>query len=80
MTTQIARWGNSHGVRLTKDLLETAGISVDDELRVTAENGKIIIEKNIRHKTLEERAGDFGGKLGPYEEYDWGEPVGREAW
>ena len=33
-----------------------------------------------RHRTLEERAEDFGGKLGPYEEFDWGEPVGRERW
>ena len=30
-----------------------------------------------RHRTLEERAEDFGGKLGPYEEFDWGEPVGK---
>lgn len=33
-----------------------------------------------RHRTLEERAKDFGGKLGPYGEFDWGEPVGRERW
>ena len=33
-----------------------------------------------RHRTLEERAEKYGGKLGPYEEYDWGEPVGRERW
>ncbi len=33
-----------------------------------------------QHRTLEERAKSFGGKLGPYEEFDWGEPVGREKW
>lgn len=34
--------------------------------------------EEMRHRTLEERAEDFGGKLGPYTEFDWGEPVGRE--
>ncbi len=80
MTTQIAKWGNSQGIRLTKEVLETAGINVEDEVMIAAENGKIIIEKNKRHRTLEERAAAFGGKLGPYEEYDWGDPVGREVW
>ncbi len=32
----------------------------------------------FKHKTLEERAAEFVGKLGPYEEIDWGEPMGRE--
>lgn len=31
------------------------------------------------HRTLEERAKEFGGRLGPYEEFDWGEPEGRET-
>jgi len=43
------------------------------------EKGNITIEKNNRHKTLEERAEAFNGKIGPYEEFDWGEPVGREV-
>ena len=29
-------------------------------------------------RTLEERAAENGGKLGPYQEFDWGEPQGRE--
>lgn len=29
---------------------------------------------------LEERALEFQGKLGPYEDFDWGKPVGREKW
>lgn len=32
------------------------------------------------HKTLEERAAEYGGNLGLDGEYDWGEPVGREVW
>ena len=40
---------------------------------------QLITEKvKFQHRSLEERARDFGGKLGPYTEYDWGEPKGRE--
>ena len=36
-----------------------------------------IILKKIekKHKTLEERAKEFGGKLGPYEEFNWGAQI-----
>ena len=44
------------------------------------EDGKIILRrKTFRHRSLEERAAAYGGKLGPYTEYDWGEPEGREV-
>ena len=38
------------------------------------------LKKEFKHKTLEERAAEFGGKLGPYEETAWGNPMGREEW
>ena len=47
------------------------------------ENTKLIgddARELFRHKTLEERAEKFGGKLGPYQEMDSSEPVGREVW
>ncbi len=31
-------------------------------------------------KTLEERALEFGGKSGPYEQIEWRTPEGREVW
>ena len=79
MLVQIAKWGNSQGIRLPKTLLDMAGIKPDDELELTAERGRITITPLRAHRTLEERAAAFGGKLGPYEEYDWGEPQGREV-
>ena len=80
MTAQIAKWGNSQGVRLPKKVLELADMHMNEEVDVFVENGRIILEKMNRHQTLEERAAAYGGKLGPYEEYDWGEAVGREVW
>ena len=81
MVTQVKTWGNSQGIRLSKELLALAGIKSNDLLDISVIDGNIVLKKiETRHKTLEERAKESGGKLGPYEEYDWGEPVGRERW
>jgi antitoxin MazE len=40
----------------------------------------IMLVKPFRHKTLEERAAEYGGKLNLDGEFDWGKPVGREIW
>lgn len=81
MVAQVKAWGNSQGIRLPKELLALTGIQQDDYLDVEIVDGDIMLKKTKkRHRTLEERAKEFGGKLGPYEEFDWGEPVGRERW
>lgn len=53
---------------------------MDEVLEVKVSKGRIVLEKTFRHKTLEERAMDFEGKLNLDGEYDWGEPVGNEEW
>ena len=53
---------------------------MNEFLDVTVSDGVITLEKSFRHKTLEERAAEFDGKLMLDGEYDWGEPVGREVW
>ena len=80
MQAQVKQWGNSQGIRLPKEVLKSAGISVNEVLDVTVSNGVITLEKTMRHKTLEERALEYGGRLMLDGEYDWGEPVGREVW
>ena len=80
MTAQVKTWGNSQGIRLSKELLDLAGIKLNDLLNIELLDGNIVLKKAYKHKTLEERAKEYGGKLGPYEEFDWGEPVGRERW
>jgi len=80
MQVQVKTWGNSQGVRLSKEILQAAGIELDDILDITISDGVIRLEKTIRHKTLEERALAYGGKLNLDGEFDCGEPVGREVW
>lgn len=78
MQAQVKMWGNSQGIRLPKDILQEASISVNDVLDVKVSNGMITLVKPFRHKTLEERAAEYDGKLNLDGEFDWGEPTGRE--
>lgn len=80
MQTQVREWGNSQGIRLSKEILRSAGIALNEVLDVTVSNGVITLVKVSRHKTLEERAAEYNGQLMLDGEYDWGEPVGREVW
>lgn len=78
--TQVKAWGNGQGVRFSKEILDTAGIHIDDILDVQIKDGNIILTKKFKHKTLEERAAECRGKIGPYDEFTWGEAKGREHW
>ncbi len=80
MVTQVKAWGNGQGIRFSKELLDSLGIRLNEYLQVNIVNGDIVLSKTFKHKTLEERAEEFDGKLGPYEEFDWGDPAGREEW
>ena len=80
MQTQVKEWGNGQGVRLSKEILKSAGISLNDILDITVSNGIITLSKPFRHKTLEERAAEFDGRLMIDGEYDWDEAVGKEVW
>ena len=80
MKVKIKEWGNSQGIRIPKEVLQEAGMEIDEVLNITASKGMIKLEKSFRHKTLEERSLEFGGELNLDGEHDWGEPVGREVW
>lgn len=80
MQAQVKEWGNSQGIRLSKEILKSAGITLNETLDVTVSNGAITLTKSFRHKTLEERVAEFNGNLMLDGEYDWGGPVGREVW
>ena len=80
MQTEVKVWGNSQGIRIPKEVLKEASLSVGDVLDFKVSKGVIILEKTFRHKSLEERAAEYSGKLMLDGEYDWGEDKGREVW
>ena len=44
MLGKIQKWGNSEGLRFTKALLQEAQINVSDEVNISVQNGRIIVE------------------------------------
>ena len=56
------------------------GISMDEWLDIKVSDGVIMLSRTFRHKTLEERAAEYGGQLNLDGEGEWREPVGREVW
>ena len=77
MLSQVSKWGNSQGVRISKKILQNAEININDEVEIKVYNNTIIITPTSK-RTLD-------WYLDGYEEwddrFDWGdndEPMGRE--
>ena len=81
-TATIQKWGNSHGIRLTKDILDSLGVSAGSTVYLKKSADGLTIEvdkKDVRNMTLDEMLKtipkDFSQK-----EYDWGKVKGNEVW
>lgn len=82
MITRIQRWGNSQGLRLARQVLEDARISVGDDVDVAARDGMIVIVpvRRVRGRvSLQEIVSRIPDDYNP-EEMDWGKPLGKEVW
>ena len=82
MVTKVQKWGNSQGLRLSKDLLSDADIDVGDAVNVAVHKGTLIVTPLRRVRgghDLPELVGRISKKRKP-EEFDWGSPLGREVW
>jgi antitoxin MazE len=82
MVTKIQKWGNSQGLRLGKQLLEEARISVGDPVDVSTRDGVIVIApiRRVRGRLSLQELVSRIPKNYQSEEVEWGQPVGREDW
>lgn len=82
MLIKIQKLENNDGICFTKDILDAAQMNVGDEVQVTIQNGRIVIETAARtHKRtdLKTLLSQMPEDYQP-EEFDWGKPVGKEEW
>ena len=83
MVTKVQRWGNSQGLRLAKQVLEEAHISIGDPVDVSTRDGVIVIapiKRSVRGRlSLRELVSRIPKNYRP-QEVKWGEPVGSEVW
>jgi antitoxin MazE len=82
MITKIQKWGNRQGLRLSKQVLQDACISVGDVVEVAVREGMIVIAP-VRRVRGRQRLQKLVAQIPEnykHEETDWGKPVGKEVW
>lgn len=82
MLSKVQKWGNSQGIRIPKNLLENSHIKIGEEVTITEENGKIIIEPTYKIRGKYDIKDLISKMPNNYEveEENWGAPSGSEAW
>ncbi len=86
--TTIKRWGNSQGIRLSKEILSQMNLKEDDTVGINIYEGKMTIEKvnKPKYTNLQERLEAFYQRpieeiyVESTEEVDIGDPAGNERW
>ena len=58
MNTKLKQWGNSVGVRIPKEVLESSNLRLNDDLEIIAFNGRITLQKKSK-KTFSDIAKPF---------------------
>ena len=82
MVTKIQKWGNSQGLRINRQLLESARLAVGDEVDVKVRDGVIVVApvQQVRGKhNLDDLVQRIPKGYEPTGE-EWGGPVGKEVW
>ena len=82
MITKVQKWGNSQGLRLSKQLLAEVEISVGDAVDVAVRDGRIVVApvRRVRGRyDLRELVRRIP-RDDQTQEFDWGRPVGKEVW
>jgi antitoxin MazE len=78
-TTQIAKWGNSLGLRLPKSVALEAEVDEGDTVDVSVKNGAIVIRPSRPTYSLERLVAQITSR-NRHDESEWGTPVGHETW
>lgn len=82
MITQVKKWGNSQGLRLSKELLAELQIAVGDTVEVAVRDGALVITPARRVRGRHSLRALVRGipKDDKPAELAWGRPIGREVW
>lgn len=78
MRVQVARWGNSLGLRIPKDIAERVGLTEGTRVDVQAEDDRIVITLGRPRYKLEDLLVDMTPEA-MRAAFDWGDDRGREA-
>jgi len=82
ITTVIAKWGNSHALRIPSEIIKTLGIETNDKVYLETDDDKIIIAKVPMPKkgTLEFLFSGYTGEPFKTTLVNPVKPKGNEKW
>ena len=82
MITKVQKWGNSQGLRLSKELLSDVEMKIGDAVEVAVHDGVLVVTPVHRvrggvdlKQLVRAMPGDYDSS-----ELDWGPPAAREVW
>jgi antitoxin MazE len=78
MKIQVAKWGNSLGVRVPKDIAAKVGLNEGAAVEIEAKGNRIVISPTRRTYTLDELLVGMTPDA-MHDAFDWGPDAGREA-
>ena len=78
MHVQLSKWGNSLGLRLPRALAQQIGVREGQQVNVTADGARLIIEPVTKAWRLEDLLVGMTPEA-MREAFDWGEDRGREV-
>lgn len=78
MVNILCRHKSKSGATVRAYVFRKKSNSLNEMLDIQISNGVITFIPQLRHKTLEERAAEYGGQPNLDGEYDWGKSVRRE--
>lgn len=81
MTAKISKWGNSQGLRVPKDVMESLQLHIGDNVNIIIEDGKAILEP-IRNDIPEYNLNELISKIpNNYEaKEEFNNSIGKEEW
>ena len=86
--TNIRRWGNSQGIRLSREIMSQMNLKENDMIGISICDGKMTIEKinQPKYLNLQERLESFYNRpideiyVESAQEVDMGDPIENEYW
>lgn len=79
MQTQLTKWGNSAGIRLSKQTLADAGLTLGDTLEIQISDGSISLVPSRKPESLSELLSGITSE-NTHSPTEWGKPRGKEVW
>lgn len=80
MIAKIQKWGNSQGIRFSREILRQTHISIGDEVDIEVRDHEIVVKPirlvrgKYRLRTL------LPANMSKSHEINWGSPSGKEVW